>query len=417
LLPGFTDVLLQRQRIGLDSGGAGGQVGLRVYFIEHVEAFFCCFPPEGNFLSEQAAQIYLLTGSDPVQIMQEAEKLMLQLAGPSPDPFSCDIIQESESVPSSDLIRRLLRSIESRSFLGGSKIVWLKHYSGFSDESEGRGRADDGSLKELAKRIQDGLPADVILVMDGAGCDGRKALAKACGAKGDVRIFNRPDMSRKTGLAEMAAILQRTAQAKGVILSREAEEYLLETLGGDTSLIDCELEKLICYCGGAGQPISLEAVEHLCCNRAEEQFWVLGDCLGKRDLREALAAVDSMVSRSKDADRAARSLIFNAANFFRQALRMLLFMAEHKLKNPSDVKFFLNSHPEIGKAGARGSIEAMHPYRAMLIAEQAQRYTPGQMIQAMRSLRDALWQTTSSAIHPHLALENALIKILGNRKQ
>ncbi len=342
---------------------------------------------------------------------------MLQLAGPSPDPFCCDIIQEGEGGPSPDLIRRLLRSLDSPSFFGGSKIIWLKHFSGFATESESKGRhADDGSLKELAKRIQDGLPADIILVMDGPGCDRRKALAKACDAKGEVRVFNRPDMGRKTGFAEMSAIFRRIASDKGVTLSRDAEECLLETLGGDTSLIDCELEKLICYCGGVGQTIDREAVEQLCFNRAEEQAWALGDCLGKRDLQESLATVDSMVSASRDADRTARSLILNAANYFRQALRMLVFMAEHKLKTPQQVNYLLTNHPEISKGAARGSIEAMHPFRAMLIAEQARRYTPAQMIQAVKTLRDALWQTTSSSINPHLALENALLKILGTGK-
>ena len=363
---------------------------------------------------QQSAKIYLLTGNDPSQITLEAEKLLLELAGPTPDPFSCDIIQEGESGSNADLVCSLLRSINSPSFLGGSKIIWLKHYGGFAAEGEGKSKKADGALfKELAKRIQEGLPGDLILVLDGPGCDMRKALPKACAANGEVRIYNRPDMGKRTGLAEMAAILQRSAGAKGIRFSRDAEDCLLQALGGDTSVIDSELEKLLCYCGGPGQTITREAVEQLCFNRAEEQVWALGNCLGKRDLKEALAVADSMISSSKEADRTARSLIMNAANFFRQALWMLVFMADHKFKHPNDVKFFLENHPELRKAAAKGSIEEMHPYRAMIISEQAKRYTPAQMIRAVRILRDALWQTTSSAIHPHVALENALLQILG----
>jgi DNA polymerase III delta subunit len=376
-------------------------------------------------LSSQLAQIYLLTGSDPTQIFLEADKLMLQLAGPSPDPFSCDIIQEDDGGPSPELLRRLLRSLDSPSFMGGSKIIWLKHYSGFAGESDsesegktkskGRGGKDD-LLKELTKRIQDGLPNDIVLVMDGPGCDRRKAFTKACEAKGEARFFNRPDLGKKAGLYEMSAILRRTAADKGVNLARDAEQYLLEALGGDTSLLDGELEKLVCYCGGPGQTITREAVEQLCLNRAEEQVWALGNCLGKRDLRDTLSTVDNLVSSSKDGDRTARSLILNAANYFRQALGMLLFMVDHKLKTPQEVNYFLTNNPEIGKGKPRGSIESMHPFRAMMIAEQAKRYTPAQMIQAIKTLRDALWQTTSSSIKPQMALENALLKIIGKQK-
>ncbi len=364
-------------------------------------------------MSSQLAQIYLLTGNDPTQISLEADKLMLQLAGPSPDPFSCDIIQEGEGGPTPELIGNLLRSLNSPSFMGGSKIVWLKHYSGFGGESEVKGRGGkDDLLKELTKRIQTGLPNDIVLVMDGPGCDRRKAFTKACEAKGEVHFFNRPDLSKKAGLYEMSAILRRAAADKGVNLTRDAEQYLIEALGGDTSLLDCELEKLVCYCGGPGQTITREAAELLCLNRAEEQAWALGNCLGKRDLRETLSTVDNLVSSSKDGDSMARSLIFNAANYFRQALRMLVFMADHKLKTPQDVNYLLTNNPEIGKGSPRGSIESMHPYRAMMIAEQAKRYTPAQMIQAIKILRDALWQTTSSSIKPQMALENALLKII-----
>lgn len=363
----------------------------------------------------QVAQIYLLTGNDPAQISLEADKLLLQLAGPSPDPFSCDIIQEGEGSAAADMLQRLLRSLDSPSLMGGNKIVWLKHYSGFESGGESKSRGDDSMLKELTKRIQNGLPKDIVLVMDGAGCDRRRAFTKACEEKGEVRFFNRPDLGKRTGLAEMSAIIRGSAADKGVKLTRDAEQYLLEALGGDTSLVDSEMEKLVCYCGGVGQTITLEAVEQVCFNRAEEQAWALGDCLGKRDLREALSTLDNLVSASKDGDRTARSLIMNAANYFRQALRMLVFMADHKLKTPQDVNNFLTNNHEISKGSRRGSIESMHPYRAMMIAEQAKRYTPAQMIQAIKILRDALWQTTSSNIKPQMALENALLKILGNK--
>ena len=78
---------------------------------------------------------------------------MLQLAGPRRT-LACDIIQEGESA-FRGYDAKPAAFTDSPSFFGGSKIIWLKHFSGFSMEGESKGKSGvDASLKELAKRIQ-----------------------------------------------------------------------------------------------------------------------------------------------------------------------------------------------------------------------------------------------------------------------
>ena len=361
-----------------------------------------------------STNVYLLSGNDASRIVSEADKLILQLAGPEPDPFSCDILQESDSgLSGNELLRRLLRSLDSPAFMGGQKLVWLKHYSGFGAEpSASKSKnAPEEPLRELARRIMEGLPADMILVMDGAGIDRRKALAKACAEKGQVHIFDVPDLARREGQAEMSRIIRQGAADKGLRLSRGAEEALLEALGGDTSLLDGELEKLYCYTGGAGE-VSREDVQELCASQAEEQVWALSNALGKHDLAEALSASAGIIARSRNPEGSARSLVYNAAGFFRDSLKMRLFMAERRLRSAYEVKSLIELNPDLRKGASKGDIVLMHPYRAMMIAEQAQKYTPTEMIKALRCLRDALWQCSSSKIKPQQALENAILSIL-----
>jgi len=365
-------------------------------------------------VTERKINLYLLTGTDEAQISCEAEKLIERLAGPNLDPFVCDIIQENDTGPTLEILRTLIRSILSPPFLGNQKIVWLKHFSCFA--AEGDAKAKDPvavALRELSTLIQQGLPEYVTLVLDGPNCDGRKAFFKACSHHGDVQTFAKPDMSRGSGQAEMTAVLQRAAQAKGIQLPQSVCEYLLEVLGGDTAAIDSELEKIICYAGGLQEPITLADVQQVCVGRGEEQTWAVAEALGQRNLQKSLAVADNLVSQSKTPEQTARSLIMSAAGFFRQSLRIRVLMQAKRLPTPNALKMYLESLPADKKSKDRREITGMHPYRAMKLAEQARLYNPHEMIQAIRILRDALWQTTSSSTASYVALENALLQIIG----
>lgn len=364
--------------------------------------------------SKQAKKLYLLTGTDEAQISSAAERLVEELLGPNPDPFVCDIIQESDTGANHETLRTLVRSVMSPPFMGDHKTVWLKHFSAFA--SEGDAKAKDPlavALRELSALIQAGLPDYLTLILDGPNCDGRKALHKACSVQGEVRVFARPDLSRPSGQGEMTAVLQQAAQAKGLQLPPPVCEYLLEVLGGDSGAIDSELEKIICYVGGTGQEVTLAAVQQVCVGRGEEQSWAVAEALGQRDLQKSLAVADSLVSQSKNPEQTARALIMSAAGFFRQSLRILVLMHENRLATPVALKRYLEALPGEKKSKDRREITGLHPYRAMKLAEQARRYSPHEMIQAIRILRDALWQTVSSSTAASVALENALLQIIG----
>ena len=114
--------------------------------------------------------------------------------------------------------------------------------------------------------------------------------------------------------------------------------------------------------------------------------------------------------------RLGRRQILNAATYFRQALQIRLFMAVNKISNPVSLKRTLEGASDDQKQQwvADGTeFVTMHPYRVQMLAEQAVRYAPQEIIEAIRTLRDALWQCISSSTAPRVSLENALLKIIG----
>lgn len=361
------------------------------------------------------ANLFLISGNDESQITAEADKLVRQTAGDNPDPFAFDLFQEGDAGPEPSIVINLLKSVKSPPFLGGKKTIWLKHFSGFDAEGSKTGPLGK-ALRELAETIAKGIPDDIVLIMDGPGIDKRKALAKACTAHGDVIFCVKPDKLNRNWQADMTACIQKAAEDKNLRLDRQIIEYLIDVLGTDTARIDSELEKIICYKGADTSPVTLDDVQKVCVGQGEEFNWAMGNVLGQRNLQECLRVIDVIAEQSKDEDRAARSLILNAATYFRQALQIRLFMAVNKIASPVALKRALEGAADDQKkawADDGTDFVTMHPYRVQMLAEQAVRYAPQEIIEAIRTLRDALWQCISSATAPRVSLENALIKIIG----
>ena len=205
----------------------------------------------------------MISGDDDSAIQSEAERIFTRLAGEDPDPFATEIISEDDRGPRAELIGKVLSAIRTPPFLGGNKTIWLKHFTGFGHEPGARIKNDPMDLKRLAEELGDELPDGVFVVLDGPGCDPAKPLVKACSAHGEVIWKNRPNTMKKGWQEEMKGCLAAVAREKGVTLSYEVSELLVDVLGADTSLIEGELEKLICY-AGVGNEITPEAVREMC---------------------------------------------------------------------------------------------------------------------------------------------------------
>ena len=366
-------------------------------------------------------KVILITGNDLPQIAAEAERLIVQLTGEDPSPFSLDIYHEGEEGPTPALIGQVVMSLRTPPFLGGQKTIWLKHFTGFPAEEGAKPTKPEGiALRRLATEIA-ALEDGMVLVLDGPGCDGRKALYKACAAQGEVRVFNRPDtMKDGKWQQEMAEVIQDAARRKGMRpLSRPVCDNLIAAIGADTAAIDSQLEKLICYYGDPQAEIDPDDVRILCPGAGEEQFFALNNAIGQRDLPHSLEILNNLMAREANQDILPRQLLAATAGLLRQYLQMLLFMAENRLRQPNAVKTFLEqlAPEEKARRKADDEIYGFHPYRALKLAEQARRFSPHELIHGMKACRDANWQLNSSGLSPRLALENALLDIIGPKNE
>ena len=359
-------------------------------------------------------RLFLVSGDDESAIQTEAERLFVDLAGESPDPFATEVIGEDDRGPRAELIGKLLSAIRTPSFLGGRKTIWLKHFTGFGQEPGARVKNDPMELRRLAGEFAKGLPDEVYVVLDGPDCDPAKPLAKTCSEQGEVIWKSRPNTMRKGWREDMKGCLAAVAREKGVTLSYEVTELLVDALGADTSLIEGELEKLICY-AGAGQPIPPEAVREMCPPYGDQENWGLTDPVGKRDLATSLSMVEMLLARSKEPAVIARQLLTSLSRTFLQNLSIRLYMAENRLRTSMDLKNHIDGLDSARKrelADGDAPWATQNAWRIKFAADAALAYRPEELIRAIVVLRDALLASTTTGVPTEVALENALAQFL-----
>ena len=374
-----------------------------------------------------AANVFLISGDDEARIAAAAAKLVRRFAGENPDPFSLDIIREQDGASPGSVINAVIRSVRSPSFLGGRKTVWLQDFRGFKAEGVAKDKSPGAlAFQTLAALVKEGVPADIVLILSGPGIDGGKMLARACKKHGKFHQFKKLAAGQKDCAEKMERILEEQAAEKGLSLSRDVRDYLVRALGVDTGRIDGELEKLIAYCGGPEQPVTLAAAEAVVSGQGEEANWALGEAIGQRDLGETLRVVavvlPQIVQESRrDEAGASRGLIGQTAKTLRQMLQVKLFMASRKIRRADAVQRALETMSEEDKKACREQgmeFVDFHPYRARKLAERAGRYSGHELIDALRHCRDAYWQSASTTpVSGRVILEELLIRVIGAKRR
>lgn len=369
----------------------------------------------GTRVPKSPSHLYLISGDDEIRIHAQADALFHELAGENPDDFSVDVIAEDDRGPRAEMLRDVMSSVRQPAFMGGAKTIWLKQFSGFAQEPAAKVKNDPMGVRALAEFFAEPLPDDIFVILEGVGCDEKKGLAKACAANGQVIWCRKPTTGRKGWREEMKRCISEVTAQKGITLSFDALEALVDALGGDTTLIAGELEKLVCYMGGTEQPITAEAVRELCPPYGDQENWAIGDPVGNRDLPGTLSLVEMLMARDKDPDGTARALLYSLGRQFRTFISLRIYMAMNRLKSGMQLKEHLEAMTMEEKrklAAGDAPFATGNTWRNKFQADQAMNYSPHELIQAICTVRDALLAINSGGMTPPVELERALLMIL-----
>ena len=354
---------------------------------------------------------YLISGNEDYAVKERANEMMRALCGDPPDDNpSLEIIRgDSDNEKAPQVLDKLLLSLDSPAFFSSEKIVWLKHFLKFDEAfSEPSTKKKPSRLDRLAAFLQDGVPADITLVIDGPGLDRRKAFYKvaaaACEASGGkLEWFEKADPKTK-GFAKMQIRrIQSIVMDRGKRIEDAAASFLAETIGADEARLGTEIEKLLTYAGD--KPVVTFADCREVCSRATETLaWAFSSALVERNSRKALELIPSIMEhleQDKGASKPEIVLIYSVMGEFRN-------LASVKCEG---VKLGMNEQYKQSPPPVKSPLFSMHPFRAYKAWENARRFTDRELVLAFRALVDANRAIVSSGGNARVALELLTIRI------
>ena len=368
---------------------------------------------------------YLISGNEDYAVKERANEMMRALCGDPPDDNpSLEIIRgDSDSEKAPQVLDKLLLSLDSPAFFSSEKIVWLKHFLKFDEAfSEPSTKKKPSRIDRLTAFLQEGIPADITLVIDGPGLDRRKAFYKiasaACGSSGGkLEWFEKADPKTRNFKQMLARRIQSIVMDRGKRIEDAAAVFLADTIGADEARLGTEIEKLLTYAGN--NPVVTFADCREVCSRATETLaWEFSSALVERNVRKALELIPNIMEHLEQ-DRGASKpeivLIYSVMSEFRNLATVKCEGVKLGIPEDASSDYFyrMNERYKQSPPPVKSPLFSLHPFRAYKAWENARRFTDRELVLAFRALVEANRAIVSSGGNARIALELLTIRIAG----
>jgi len=222
-------------------------------------------------VASQLKPVYLIVGADRPKIQRALRRLRDRIGEDATEMRSAFDASGEDAAAACNALGL---------FGGGERLVIVADVD--------RWKAAD--VKAIGSYLSSPAPATVLALV-GEETKKDSALAKACAKVGEVLVY---DVAKRR-LPEWVA---KQFADRGVAADPEACRALVEIVGEDPEALAGEIDKLATWSGG--DPIGVSEIASLASGCAEIPGYELTDAWGRRDLRAALLACQTLLDRSGD---------------------------------------------------------------------------------------------------------------------
>lgn len=351
----------------------------------------------------------LIFGEDDYLVNQSARALIDTACPPAEQTLGLETVDGRVDTVDAVVaaLRNCLAAIGTPSFLGARKVVWFRDVAFLKNERLLRNADVRRWLDELTALVRNGPPPGHLLVVTAADVDGRSAFYKAFKTAGKVIEHHRAEREREATAA--AEELARAAlERAGVSADYAAVRELAARVGEDGRTMAHEAEKLAAWAGDR-KAIGIEDVRRLTPATRETAGWALADAVGEGNLAASLRALRQLL-RQEESEIA---LISGLETRFRD-LELMRDCRDRGWVRMSGRTAVWSEAPEADAAlGALGERDPrkLHPYRAGVLLEQAERYPPERLRAIRAEILDARERMVSGFSRADLLLEFLILRI------
>lgn len=359
-------------------------------------------------------RVHLYVGDDEFAVRTAASVLLDTLVPEADRAFGLEVVegQAGNSEEALLSLRRCEEAFLTRGFLmTGAKVVWWRSVTFLADGQTAQVDDVKAKVKAFAQMLKEVEGEGNILVITAPKVDRRSMLFKVCSERYSLREFAVPEKSAEAGRYAQSTVVQELT-ARGLRANREVVDRFLARAGSDSRQIAGEVEKLSLYVHGR-RDVTVDDVDAIVSASAESAMWDIQDAVGRRDLGYGLRVLRNLLDQ-RESPIGIVTMILNRLKelqVYREALDRgwLQFAPGGKMAEWGGME------PEVEAQVTyvlRKSPRSQHPFRAGLLAKQAQLYSPAMLRRALQQVMAAQEALVSSSVPPAILLELLLTRLL-----
>ena len=351
---------------------------------------------------------YIISGDDDFARKQRARETAMMAAN-CEDPENSDVTEiiqaDLPELKPEQIAERFLNTLQTPPFLAPQKFVWLRHYPDLDQWSSDHLSA---MLKELVDFLQNPLPPELTVLIDGPGVDKRKVLWKNLSKAGvKIEILSTAKSTDRNFAENRRNILNDFARSTGKRISADAIAYLTEVIGGDSGPLANELEKLASYSGNSPE-ITIDDCRAIVSRTPEAVIWEYTDAIQNGRKNEALNTLALLSSQHEPGMEL--KLIYMLSNAYQKSLNCRLAMQELGIRHPTPAAFE-NLSQEIKAKYPNNPLIKLHPFRAYKMCEAAAKLDGASLAAKLTLIRNANRALVSGGGDAGIILEQLTLKL------
>jgi DNA polymerase-3 subunit delta len=362
----------------------------------------------------ETANVFGVLGSDEAEVKRVAAELAKKLAPGDGADFGLETIDgvSDNAAQAAEGIRSTIEALETLPFFGSTKLVWLKNANFLGDDPKGRSTEVHSALEELSRLIESGVAPGVNLLISATEVDKRRSFYKALVKHAELQVFDRLDSTRGGWEEQATEIVRQHSKKRKLQFDDDALDLFVLLTGGDTRQIENELEKIDTFLGKE-RSVHVELVRELVPVSRAGVIFELSNALSKRDLELGLMLVRRLLEQGESA---IGILLAAVVPTIRNLLLAKDLMQQHGIRRPNSPFQFIAAMNRLPERATEhlprkkdGSINA---YGLALAAQHADRFSAGELIQAMRVCLDANVKLVTTQLDHELILTEVVVKLL-----
>ncbi|MEM9399363.1 MAG: DNA polymerase III subunit delta [Verrucomicrobiota bacterium] len=350
----------------------------------------------------------LITGDDEFAIKQRVHLLIEELK--PEDEMNFEVVDaEIDNVDGA--CRKLEQAIESLltlPFLGGHKLVYLKHCNFLGDTVASRSEEVKKRLEKLLDVMEKTPAVDAQLLISALGIDKRKTFYKRVTKQAVVEMYERPDINNPRGESAWIEQVSLTVSNAGLKAEEGVVERLVELLGNDTRALHMEIEKLVLYAHPEGV-IKEGDLRNIVSGNRELLIWDLCDAVTLGNSSEAIAILRQLLKQGESEV----GILILLSRHIRLAALCIHLLESGKLRLERNGRYTNVVVTPQGEAllptNKQGKKPA--PFRLQRITQQAQHKKSTRWFHAVEVLYQTHLKLLSTGADKNELLESAIMNI------